>query len=132
MHFTQWYLHQIPTQVSIVQIHWFYQVQRINVRFQVPTVARMKMTVCLLLCCSLESGRSLLMFQRCLLPPLQGNGIGKLLPDCTEQNPRRQSSPKDQCFIAYYWYICLCKQFKCILFITISIKYANKYTHCWD
>jgi hypothetical protein len=43
-----------------------------DVRFEVLTAASMKMTDCLLSCCAMKSGRSLPMFQRCLLPPSSG------------------------------------------------------------
>jgi hypothetical protein len=62
---------------------------------------------CLLSCCAMKSGRSLLVFQRCLLPPKPGRllthhpddggskhlwNVSKLLPDYMTQKPRRQSS----------------------------------------
>jgi hypothetical protein len=51
---------------------------------------------CFLGCCVVWYGRSLLTFQRCLLPPSSGRwhiwNVGKQLPDYTAQQPRTQPS----------------------------------------
>jgi hypothetical protein len=43
-------------------------------------------------CCVVKSGRHLLTFQKCLLPPSSGRQVGQFLQDFTAQYPRRSTS----------------------------------------